>query len=207
MYVLYGQHQDGYHNVRDLITTVIYSASIVVLFVLTCFADQRPTKRHVHIQDESDDIRRPLLARSDLDLDAEEQEPEIDDSAVQECPAQRASFLSLMTFWWVNGLTITGYRKSLTLSDLWPLNPEDTTKHIAPRFDQNWSKNKSPAKHFQYGTFASTEQNYSYDPTVSRKAPGIGITLLKTYKYELMNSALSEFLLSTIEFVNPQLLK
>eukprot|EP00800_Vazella_pourtalesii_P021766 TRINITY_DN821_c0_g1_i2.p1 TRINITY_DN821_c0_g1~~TRINITY_DN821_c0_g1_i2.p1 ORF type:complete len:1532 (-),score=331.57 TRINITY_DN821_c0_g1_i2:43-4638(-) len=55
-------------------------------------------------------------------------------------PEEKATFLSQITWWWLNGLVITGFRRTLERSDLWSLNREDTTKYAAPLFRNCWEE-------------------------------------------------------------------
>ena len=53
-------------------------------------------------------------------------------------PEEKATFLSQITWWWLNGLIITGFRRTLERSDLWSLNRVDTTVYCAPLFRNSW---------------------------------------------------------------------
>ncbi|KAL5019777.1 hypothetical protein ScPMuIL_002669 [Solemya velum] len=55
-------------------------------------------------------------------------------------PEMSASFLSRVLFWWLNGLVLTGYRKSLEETDLWELNVRDQHQTIIPVFHKAWRK-------------------------------------------------------------------
>ncbi|XP_064218525.1 multidrug resistance-associated protein 1 isoform X2 [Aotus nancymaae] len=56
------------------------------------------------------------------------------------CPESSASFLSRITFWWITGLMVQGYRQPLESSDLWSLNKEDTSEQVVPVLVKNWKK-------------------------------------------------------------------
>ncbi|KAK2159275.1 hypothetical protein LSH36_155g02029 [Paralvinella palmiformis] len=56
------------------------------------------------------------------------------------CPEVEASFLSRVTFWWLNSLCWLGYRKTLEETDIWDLNPRDLTKNNYPRLAKAWRK-------------------------------------------------------------------
>ncbi|XP_063510414.1 multidrug resistance-associated protein 1 isoform X7 [Pongo pygmaeus] len=56
------------------------------------------------------------------------------------CPESSASFLSRITFWWITGLIVRGYRQPLVGSDLWSLNKEDTSEQVVPVLVKNWKK-------------------------------------------------------------------
>uniref|UniRef100_A0A8C4VBH8 Multidrug resistance-associated protein 1 n=1 Tax=Falco tinnunculus TaxID=100819 RepID=A0A8C4VBH8_FALTI len=56
------------------------------------------------------------------------------------CPESSASFLSRITFWWITGLMVQGYRRPLEAKDLWSLNKEDKSEEIVPGLARNWAK-------------------------------------------------------------------
>ncbi|XP_042720019.1 multidrug resistance-associated protein 1 isoform X3 [Lagopus leucura] len=62
------------------------------------------------------------------------------------CPEFSASFLSRITFWWITGLMIQGYRRPLEAKDLWSLNKEDTSEQIVPGLARNWAKEWAKTK-------------------------------------------------------------
>ncbi|NXY52739.1 MRP1 protein, partial [Callaeas wilsoni] len=62
------------------------------------------------------------------------------------CPEFSASFLSRITFWWITGLMIQGYRTPLEAKDLWSLNKEDKSEEIVPDLARNWAKEWSKTK-------------------------------------------------------------
>ncbi|KFP30660.1 Multidrug resistance-associated protein 1, partial [Colius striatus] len=62
------------------------------------------------------------------------------------CPEFGASFLSRITFWWITGLMIQGYRRPLEASDLWSLNKEDKSEEIVPGLARNWAKEWAKTK-------------------------------------------------------------
>ncbi|XP_017922899.2 multidrug resistance-associated protein 1 isoform X1 [Manacus vitellinus] len=62
------------------------------------------------------------------------------------CPEFSASFLSRITFWWITGLMIQGYRSPLEAKDLWSLNKDDKSEQIVPVLARNWAKEWSKTK-------------------------------------------------------------
>ncbi|XP_064172603.1 multidrug resistance-associated protein 1 [Anguilla rostrata] len=62
------------------------------------------------------------------------------------CPELGASFLSKITFWWITGLMVHGYRRPLEESDLWSLNPADQSQAIVPQLVRSWHQECSKAK-------------------------------------------------------------
>ncbi|XP_029813812.1 multidrug resistance-associated protein 1 isoform X2 [Manacus vitellinus] len=66
--------------------------------------------------------------------------------AFNPCPEFSASFLSRITFWWITGLMIQGYRSPLEAKDLWSLNKDDKSEQIVPVLARNWAKEWSKTK-------------------------------------------------------------
>ncbi|KAM8798712.1 multidrug resistance-associated protein 1 isoform 1-T1 [Eudromia elegans] len=62
------------------------------------------------------------------------------------CPESGVSFLSRITFWWITGLMIQGYRTPLEAKNLWSLNKEDTSEEVVPGLARNWAKECAKTK-------------------------------------------------------------
>lgn len=215
---------------------------LLILFLLTCFSDERPPVFHnldqkvsgdellindskqtngaivenvgefvdsfelkspyQNMNGDKNDVRKSLLRKESQNSAAEEV------VQLKECPATNASFLSNLTFWWFNGLAKTGFMKSLTLNDLWLLNPDDATSNIAPVFDRNWIKN-TEKKHRRTRTVS--HESGSMKVSVAFVEPGLkgGIvrTLLQTFGWYFVGGAIFKFMHDLLLFVQPQLLR
>jgi len=55
-------------------------------------------------------------------------------------PEVTANYLSRLTFWWFNSILITGYKRPLEESDLYPLNEVDKAGSWVPAFEKQWRK-------------------------------------------------------------------
>ncbi|XP_063042992.1 multidrug resistance-associated protein 1 isoform X2 [Engraulis encrasicolus] len=67
--------------------------------------------------------------------------PPLFSQAVKElnpCPESGASFLSKITFWWINKLMVTGFKRPLEEKDLWSLNAEDCSQRVVPQLVRRW---------------------------------------------------------------------
>lgn len=113
---------------EDFVLFSIHYLLLTFLFILTCFADQKP--EYVHNNLTNSDDREELLINDKKDTNLEN---------LEECPELRASFLSKATYWWFNSLAIAGYKKSLVLNDLWQLIPDDRIDYVEKLFTKNWS--------------------------------------------------------------------
>jgi ATP-binding cassette subfamily C (CFTR/MRP) protein 1 len=57
-------------------------------------------------------------------------------------PEERSGVIEQSLLWWLVGLVRTGYRKILTLSDLFPLTDEMRSEVIGANFGQAWMRSK-----------------------------------------------------------------
>ena len=54
-------------------------------------------------------------------------------------PQKEAGFISLLTFWWMNGILQTGAKRPLEESDFLPLQEEDETQRWTDKLQRLWS--------------------------------------------------------------------
>lgn len=57
-------------------------------------------------------------------------------------PENLTGIFSQSTYWWLNGLFISGFRDELSLDDLYPLDKELLTKSLTSHGDHRWKGNK-----------------------------------------------------------------
>ena len=177
----------------EFVSYLFYYSLVIIVFLLSCFADSLP--------------KYSLTA-----TDSEQSEPSYAESSVQQTsPEIEASFLSRITFWWFNGLAITGYRKSLTSSDLWTLRDEDKTNTIAPQFDKNWLKqlsfSKSAKESQNMVSYHNNEAKIETKTIKPKTTPGVVKTLIKTFGCYFLSGAVFKLFHDVLQFVAPQLLK
>ncbi|MCI4384808.1 hypothetical protein PGIGA_G00042930 [Pangasianodon gigas] len=78
------------------------------------------------------------------------------------CPEAGASFLSRISFWWITGLLMHGYKKPLEEKDLWSLNPDDESPMVVPQLVRRWNHECTKVKR--------PEDKAIYSPKRSTKA-------------------------------------
>ena len=54
-------------------------------------------------------------------------------------PTKSASFLSLLTFWWMNSIFKTGSKRPLNQSDFLPLHEKDRTRDLTEGLQKEWN--------------------------------------------------------------------
>lgn len=60
----------------------------------------------------------------------------------KELPLATASFLSKITFWWIQPLLILGAKRTLHASDLYKMDESRTAGHLADLFEKNFAKRR-----------------------------------------------------------------
>uniref|UniRef100_A0A8C5L1S6 Multidrug resistance-associated protein 1 n=1 Tax=Jaculus jaculus TaxID=51337 RepID=A0A8C5L1S6_JACJA len=140
------------------------------------------------------------------------------------CPEASASFLSRVTFWWITGLMVRGYRQPLESSDLWSLNKEDTSEQVVPVLVKNWKKecaksrrqpvrivysSKDPAK--QKGS-SKVDVNEEAEALIVKAAqkerdPSLFKVLYKTFGPYFLMSFFFKALHDLMMFTGPEILK
>ncbi|XP_072298433.1 multidrug resistance-associated protein 1 [Eucyclogobius newberryi] len=84
------------------------------------------------------------------------------------CPESGASFLSRITFWWINRMMVTGYKRPLVESDLWSLTPDNRSHRVVPGLVQRWSRQRQKVQRLHSGPRLDPQSKYMYSP---KKAP------------------------------------
>ncbi|NWR32394.1 MRP1 protein, partial [Tachuris rubrigastra] len=139
------------------------------------------------------------------------------------CPEFSASFLSRITFWWITGLMIQGYRSPLEAKDLWSLNKDDKSEEIVPDLARNWAKEWSKTKRRPVDMlYAPKKQQKSSDSNgdVTEEAEALIIkpsqksseaslfkVLYKTFGPYFLMSFLFKAIHDLLMFAGPEILK
>ncbi|XP_050173260.1 multidrug resistance-associated protein 1 [Myiozetetes cayanensis] len=139
------------------------------------------------------------------------------------CPEFSASFLSRITFWWITGLMIRGYRSPLEAKDLWSLNKDDKSEEIVPGLARNWAKEWSKTKRRPVDMlYAPKKQQKSSDsngdvteeaetllikPSQKSSEASLFKVLYKTFGPYFLMSFLFKAIHDLLMFAGPEILK
>lgn len=55
-------------------------------------------------------------------------------------PEPNASLLSRITFWWINPLIVSGYKKALTRDDMWDIEAKEMCDYLTKKLEHEWNK-------------------------------------------------------------------
>ncbi|MBN3303875.1 MRP1 protein, partial [Amia calva] len=142
------------------------------------------------------------------------------------CPELGASFLSRITFWWITGLLVQGFRRPLEDRDLWTLNEEDRSQNVVPHFVRRWDNECSKVKRTLVNTLYSPKRSAraavaeKKDGAVVEEAevlivkdsqktrePSLLLALCLTFGPYFLISFLYKFIHDILMFVGPEILK
>ncbi|XP_052405181.1 multidrug resistance-associated protein 1 isoform X3 [Carassius gibelio] len=139
------------------------------------------------------------------------------------CPESGASFLSRITFWWITGLMVTGYKRPLEEKDLWSLNTEDKSQRVVPqlvrRWDQECNKVKRPVDKTLYSPKRSAREEKKDGQQIEESEillakslqktgdPSLFCALCRTFGPYFLVSSLYKFIHDILMFVGPEILR
>lgn len=142
------------------------------------------------------------------------------------CPENDASFLSVISFWWLNSMVVTGFKRPLTRDDLWSLMPDDKSSYVVPRFLSEWKKEtskadrKNTARDQLYDMAVpslnesiSSDENILIPPAlpaysaIKPAKPYLIVALFKAFGRLFFVAGLFKLCQDIIIFISPQLLK
>uniref|UniRef100_A0A6Q2X4Z6 Multidrug resistance-associated protein 1 n=1 Tax=Esox lucius TaxID=8010 RepID=A0A6Q2X4Z6_ESOLU len=146
------------------------------------------------------------------------------------CPEIGASFLSRISFWWITGLMITGYKRPLEQKDLWCLNSEDRSQRVVPQLVRRWNneclkvkRSGQPNMLLQLCTHAYTnvsprgerkdgqpiEESEILITNISQKSaePSLFWALCLTFGPYFLISSLYKIIQDILMFVGPEILR
>ncbi|XP_029433021.1 multidrug resistance-associated protein 1-like isoform X2 [Rhinatrema bivittatum] len=139
------------------------------------------------------------------------------------CPESSATFLSKITFWWITGTMIKGYKRPLEAKDLWSLNKDNTSAEVVPVLTRNWAKEyaktkKQPLK-MVYSPKKHVKSNSpNHEPVEEAEAlivkqphkdvdPSLFKVLYKTFGPYFLMSFLFKAIHDILMFAGPEILK
>ncbi|XP_026771847.2 multidrug resistance-associated protein 1 isoform X2 [Pangasianodon hypophthalmus] len=139
------------------------------------------------------------------------------------CPEAGASFLSRISFWWITGLLMRGYKKPLEEKDLWSLNPDDESQMVVPQLVRRWNhectKVKRPEDKAIYSPKRSTKAEekdrqpieeaeilISRAPQKTRE-PSLFLSLCWTFGPYFLVSSVYKIIHDILMFAGPEILR
>ncbi|XP_074103400.1 multidrug-Resistance like Protein 1 isoform X5 [Cotesia typhae] len=123
------------------------------------------------------------------------------------CPEQSASYPSKILFGWFDSLAWKGFKKPLTTSDLWSMNPEDTASEIVPKFNKYWTRNlKKCDNQGTKASFRKASGQVDFNSTRKKKVASVIIPLYRIFGPTFFFGALLKLSQDIMTFISPQVL-
>lgn len=150
------------------------------------------------------------------------------------CPEFFSSFLSRITFWWMNRLLITGYKKTLEEKDVWALAASDRSVHTISAIEASWRRELKRCKWACRGSMATDTSlsldspqaiNYAQEDNEEtplllspnrrqnrvthsggqKKVPSLFRAMVKVYCFTLVRAHLCKLVYDVLIFLGPAL--
>uniref|UniRef100_A0A8U7P8K3 Multidrug resistance-associated protein 1 n=1 Tax=Corvus moneduloides TaxID=1196302 RepID=A0A8U7P8K3_CORMO len=123
------------------------------------------------------------------------------------CPEFSASFLSRITFWWITGLMIQGYRSPLEAKDLWSLNKEDKSEEIVQPLNMLYVPKKQQKSGDSNGDVTEEVEALILKPSQKSSEASLFKVLYKTFGPYFLMSFLFKAAHDLLMFSGPEILK
>ncbi|CAL4058622.1 unnamed protein product, partial [Meganyctiphanes norvegica] len=126
-------------------------------------------------------------------------------------PELDSSFLSQLTFSWIDGLIWKGYKRPLTQDDMYDLAYNKSVGSVVKSWKKNWDKYtaKLEKKNSKYASasYSSNTSNVELSEKGSSKPPlSVFPTLARTFGPAMLLNALLKVVHDILQFVAPQIL-
>uniref|UniRef100_A0A8C4V7Z7 Multidrug resistance-associated protein 1 n=1 Tax=Falco tinnunculus TaxID=100819 RepID=A0A8C4V7Z7_FALTI len=128
-------------------------------------------------------------------------------SETNPCPESSASFLSRITFWWITGLMVQGYRRPLEAKDLWSLNKEDKSEEIVQPLNMLYSPKKQQKSSDSNGDVTEEAEALIIKPSQKSSEASLFKVLYKTFGPYFLMSFLFKAAHDLLMFAGPEILK
>uniref|UniRef100_A0A673I0F7 Multidrug resistance-associated protein 1 n=1 Tax=Sinocyclocheilus rhinocerous TaxID=307959 RepID=A0A673I0F7_9TELE len=123
------------------------------------------------------------------------------------CPESGASFLSRITFWWITGLMVTGYKRPLEEKDLWSLNTEDKSQRVVPQLVRRWDQECNKVKRSEDGQPIEESEILLAKTLQKTGEPSLFCALCRTFGPYFLVSSLYKIIHDILMFVGPEILR
>uniref|UniRef100_A0AAR2K1L7 Multidrug resistance-associated protein 1 n=1 Tax=Pygocentrus nattereri TaxID=42514 RepID=A0AAR2K1L7_PYGNA len=124
------------------------------------------------------------------------------------CPEAGACFLSKISFWWITGMMMQGYKRPLEEKDLWSLNEEDRSRAVVPQPDEKtlYSPMRSAMAEKDRRPIEESEILIMKTPQKSG-SPSLFLALCRTFGPYFLVSSFYKIIHDILMFVGPEILR
>lgn len=136
------------------------------------------------------------------------------------CPEDKATCFSRITFWWLNWIIFTGYKRPLEDKDLWALNRKSRASYIVPKVRSIWNLEQKKCNRrkgvlvedacgfepSETDSLLGRNKKEKKSPSNKRK-PSLLKVLVKMYGWKFLLAAIFKLFHDCFLFVQPQLLR
>ena len=152
-------------------------------------------------------------------------------SSKKVCPKESASYLSRLLYSWFTSLTIMGWKKPLTTSDLWLIRPGYKSATIHSEFEKHWENTSKKKwlntrhnsqstvdtslndsencikKYTIIGNKENTDKSQSSKKSAKSSKVGVISIIIKTFWMYFLGGSIIKLVNDLLSFINPQIMK
>ncbi|KAJ8688541.1 hypothetical protein QAD02_024336 [Eretmocerus hayati] len=123
-------------------------------------------------------------------------------------PERSSSFASHLTYNWFTHLAWTGFKRPLTFSDLWTVDPEIAAREVVSDFDKYWLKKEEPNNRLQEIAGPSKlSGEVRFTTRKDDKTASVFPPLAKALGPTFLMGAFLKLMSDILMFLNPQILE
>jgi len=126
------------------------------------------------------------------------------------CPNYDSSFFNKLIYHWCTPLIWTGFRKPLTVTDLWDISPKIASKNVVPDFEANYNAAiDSKTEKTDTAQFSPKNGTVTFAKEEKKKKPFVSVfpALVKTYGGSFMFGAVLKFCCDLLNLAAPKVMK
>ena len=221
-YIRFSDH----HSTAELIFIYIEFALLIIIFLICSFPDRVSNMRELLASD-------TLYGKEGFDFEYEKN-VDLKKKKKKICPIETASFPSKLTFSWLDRIVWTGYRRPLSIDDLWQVRLTDRARKLFERYNEIWG-HKSFSELNDYKTpkvvnnnnYTNEKNNIEYNnsnlnnngnnnvypmststPTIEKSPKNNLVTIISTQFWSIfLWPSLARLITDNLQLVNPTVMK
>ncbi|CAG2115925.1 unnamed protein product, partial [Medioppia subpectinata] len=180
---------DDIRQSHEYVLFIIQYSLTVILFIMNSFPDRLPT----------------------YDNNGNEKHA----NHLKVCPKETASFPSRLSFWWITGLIMKGWRSPLTRDDLWAVRHEDSCKTVYGEFNRLWKKGALDAADEPLvseltangADIKSRSMNATKPESPAKKPTKLLTVITKGFWFYFITPSILKLMADCMQLVNPEIMK
>uniref|UniRef100_A0AAG5CWJ4 ABC-type glutathione-S-conjugate transporter n=2 Tax=Anopheles atroparvus TaxID=41427 RepID=A0AAG5CWJ4_ANOAO len=122
-------------------------------------------------------------------------------------PEMKSSFFAKLLFLYFDSFAWKGFRKPLTMEEMYDLNPEDTSRELVPPFDKYWNMSVVSGRQKQIAADKKAgKKNMEYKPHSETNGSSL-YAMVRAYGAPFWFAGMIQLAISGLQFASPYLMQ